>query len=288
MRARFLKKGEEKLWFDLMEEDSTELFTQAVDYRPESHVIVEKSDRVIGGMHLIIDEPHYLMLFNPKLEVDPALNPLLCKAIETAKSLHVEKVYCLIHGSNKRFKTIQRMLGESKFIFGMKKVLYEFKSSKLPDDEPNNALSFESLSVHSEPRFINIFKAVYQPDMFESDAEKCFVGMREEAVKTGRFYPQDWEIAYRGSEEIGITMPQLHDKGGEIGSNWYLGVIPAQRQRGFGRALQRRAINTLRQRCAKMIVGSTVVNNAPMIRVFQSLGYEFMEYQHFYTYSGVL
>jgi ribosomal protein S18 acetylase RimI-like enzyme len=228
------------------------------------------------------------MLFNPKLKIDSALNPLLSKVIETARSLKVRKVYSLVHGSNEQFKAIQRILTESKFVFRMKKVLYELGSGELSDAESSYALTYESFSVNSETRFIDIFKAVYQPDMFESDAEKCFVDLKESAMKTKRFYPEDWEIAYHGSEYIGITMPQLHDEGGGIGSNWYLGVVPEQRKKGFGRALQRRAIEILQKRGAKMIVGSTDVKNAAMIQVFQSLGYEFKEYQYFYEYSGAL
>ncbi|MGB7054867.1 MAG: GNAT family N-acetyltransferase [bacterium] len=288
MHARFLRKGEEKKWFDLMGEESDELFTQVADYRPESHIIVEKDDKIVGGMNLIIDEPDLLMLFNPKLVIDSALDLLLRKAIETAKSLKVNEVFSLIHGSNDRFQTIERLLKESNFVFGMKKILYELKSAELSKTNVRSALTYESLSQDNEDDFINIFKAVYQPDIFESDAERCFMDLRKGAMKTKRFYAEDWEIACRSITYVGITMPQLHDERGEIGSNYYLGVIPEERKKGYGRALQRRAVETLHKRGAKMIVGSTEPENTAMIKVFESLGYEFTEYQYFYKYSGVL
>lgn len=288
MHARFLNRGEEKRWFDLKGEELDELFTQTSDYRIESHVVVEKGDEIVGGMDLIIDEPDLLMLFDPKLVIDSALDLLLRKAIETAKSLKVNEVFSLIHGRNDRFKTIQRILKESKFVFGMKKILYELKSAEHSNTNADSALTYKPLSDDNETCFIDVFKVVYQPDIFESDAERCFIGLKQSANKTKRFYPEDWEIANRGTEHIGITMPQLHDEGGAIGSNYYLGVIPEEREKGFGRALQRRAVETLLKRGAKMIVGSTDAENTAMIKVFESLGYEFMEYQYFYRYSGNL
>jgi len=288
MHARFLKKGEDKKWFDLEGEESSELFTQAPDYRLESHIVVETDDKFVGGIDLIIEEPDLLILFNPKVVNDDALNLLLCKAIKTAKSLRMNKIFSLIHGSNDRFQTIDRMLKGSKFVFGMKKILYQLEPVAFSDTGSDSPLAYKSLGQVSEDSFIEIFKAVHQPDIFESDAEKCFVDLKKSAAKTKRFYPEDWEIAFLGTTYVGIILPQLHDEGARQGSNFYLGVVPEQREKGFGKALQRRAVETLIKRRAKMIVGSTATKNTAMIKVFQSLGYEFAEYQYFYKYSGIL
>jgi ribosomal protein S18 acetylase RimI-like enzyme len=287
MHARFLIKGEEQKWFDLIGEESKELFTQAPDYRLESHVVVEENKRIVAGMILIIDDPDMVMLFNPKLKTDRALEPLLRKAVEAATSLKVKNVYSLIHESNDRFQMVDRTLKETQFVFGMKKILYRLKSTTLAYSAATS-LVYESLSKDNETYFIDICKRNYQPDIFESDAESCFIDLKRDAIKTKRFYAEDWEIALYGGKYVGITLPQLHDEGGEIGSNFYLGVVPEERRKGFGRALQRRAVETLRKRGAKMIVGSTDAENTAMIRVFESLGYEFSEHQYFYRYSGII
>ena len=288
MRARFLRKGEEKQWYDLMGEESSECFTEAADYRFESHIVAEKNDKIVGGVYLFVEEPDYLMLFNPKLKIDRALNPLLSKVIETAKLLKVRKVYSLIHGSNDQFQTIQKALIESEFVFGMKKLLYELKSVELQRTDANSVLTYKPFNLDDESCFINVFKTVYQADIFEDNAESCFRDLRKSAMKTKRFYPEDWKVGCYGTKPIGITMPQLHDEGGEIGSNFYLGVIPEQRKKGFGRTLQRKAVEILRGRGAKMIVGSTDEKNTAMKKVFEALGYEFKENQYFYTYTGML
>lgn len=288
MHARFLEKGEEQKWFDLMDEESEELFTQKADYRKESHIIVEKDNKLVAGMYLIIDEPDSVMLFNPYLKIDRALGPLLRKAIETAVSLRVDKIYSLIHESNDRFQMLDPALEENEFVFGIRKILYELKSRTFPNSDIV-PLAYEPLGQDNESRFKKIFKKIFQPDgFFESDAERYFGDLKKSAIKTKRFYAEDWEIASHGGKHVGITMPQLHDEDGEIGSNFYVGVVPEYRNKGFGRALQRRAIQTLRRRGAKMIVGSTGAENTAMIRVFESLGYEFSKYQRFYKYTGII
>jgi ribosomal protein S18 acetylase RimI-like enzyme len=198
----------------------------------------------------------------------------------------VKKVYALIHESNERFEMIDRTLKDTGFVFGMKKILYRLKTTTFSG---SNAapLTYEPLGQDNEAHFIDVFKRTYQPDFFESDAARYFVGLKKDAIKTKRFYTRDWEMGIHNNEYVGITMPQLHDEEGEIGSNFYLGVVPEQRNKGFGRALQRRAIDTLRKRDANMIVGSTEIQNTPMIRIFESLGYEFSEYQYFYRYTGI-
>jgi ribosomal protein S18 acetylase RimI-like enzyme len=114
---------------------------------------------------------------------------------------------------------------------------------------------------------------------------KWFSGLKRMAIKSRRFYPEDWEVAYIENQAVGITMPQLHDEKGECGSNFLVGVIPEVRKKGIGKILQRRAIKRLMKRGAGLIVGSTHVKNTPMIRIFEALGYEFVEYQYFYCYK---
>jgi len=178
MRARFLRKGEEKQWFDIMGEESSELFTEANDHRFESHVIVEKEDRIVGGLYLFVEEPDYLMLFNPKTKTDGALNPLVGKVIETAKSLNVHKVYSLIHGSNVQFQVIQKVLTDFRFVKVMEKLLYELGAVDLSKTDSDSFLTYRPLNLDNESYFLDIFKTVYQADILEDDAERCFRGLK--------------------------------------------------------------------------------------------------------------
>lgn len=298
MHARFLQRGEDVKWFDLLREEYSRLlgekhsrpFTQESDYRPESHIVVEKDDRFVGGMELFIEDPGLVLLFNPKVEVLEAMKLILCKGIETARALDVRMIGCLIHESNKQFSVIERLLPDLGFIFGMKKALYRLKAATLSDTTRIPSLTYKSLTKVAETHFVEVFEKIYQPDIFDLDPEpaRCFADLKKMAARTKRFHPEDWEIAYVATKPVGITMPQLHDEKAQCGSNYFVGVVSEERGKGLGKALQRRAVETLVRRGVHTIVGSTDVGNKPMLKIFESLGYERIEHQYFYVYQSTL
>ncbi|MGB3341621.1 MAG: GNAT family N-acetyltransferase [bacterium] len=280
--------GEEKKWCDLLDDEFSESFTESSDYRRQSHIVVEEHHRFIGGMELIIDEPELVLLFNPTIKGKNEMNiieHLLRKGIEAAESLDVRKIFSLIHKSNDNLKIIQTALQDIDFELGMEKVLYQRKPIPFSKYKSDLHFVYKSLGEIGEEDFIKIFEKIYQPDIFESDPRKCFLGLQRMADKTKRFYLGEWEVAYIENQAVGITMPQLHDEKSECGSNFLVGVIPEVRRKGIGKILQRRAIEKLIKQGVKSIFGSTHANNAPMIRIFESLGYEFTEYQYFYCYK---
>jgi len=274
-------------WFDLLGEEFSRSFTTESDYRPESHIVVEKDDRFVGCMEVFIEDPGLVLLFNPKVEVVNAMKLIICKGIKTAKALDVRIIGCLVHESNEQFNVIERLLPDLGFVFGMEKALYQLKASTLSDTGGIPSLAYRSLKQVAETQFVEIFGKIYQPDIFESDPTRCFADLKKSAARTKRFHPEDWEIAYVALKPVGITMPQLHDEKAQFGSNYYVGVILDERGKGLGKALQRRAVETLVRRGVHTIVGSTDIRNKPMLKIFESLGYERIEHQYFYVYHGM-
>ncbi|MEO0225542.1 MAG: GNAT family N-acetyltransferase, partial [candidate division WOR-3 bacterium] len=112
--------------------------------------------------------------------------------------------------------------------------------------------------------------------------EDDFAELKIFARNTGVYRPEDWFIAYYKRRPIGFTLPQCHDRKNRSGSNFYVGVIPEMRNKGFGKALQYFAVQKLKERGIKTIVGSTVPANRPMKRIFKSLGYRLELIQYFY------
>lgn len=289
MHARFLRRGEDRGWFDLLGEEHSRPFTQGSYYRPESHIVVEKDDRFVGGMELFIEDPELVLLFNPKIEIVDALKLIVCKGIDTAKALDVRIIGFLIHESNAQFSVIERLLPDLGFVFGMKKALYQLKAATTSDTGGIPSLTYRSLTQVGETRFVGVFEKIYQPDIFDFDPDpaRCFEDLKKMAARTKRFHPEDWEIAYVATKPVGITMPQLHDAKAQCGSNYYVGVVLEERGKGLGKALQKRAVETLFRRGVHTIVGSTDVRNKPMLKIFESLGYERIEHQYFYVYHSM-
>ena len=290
MRVRFLQRGEEKKWYDLMGDESDASFTQTSDYCWQSHIVVEDNNIFVGGMELIIDKPEFVILFNPIVKSDNTLSitkHLLYKGIETAKSMNTQKLFSLIHKSNDQFKVIQNALQDLNFKLGMEKNLYRRKPEPVAMPEHISPLVYRSLKEIGDKNFLEIFKRVYEPDIFESDFRKGFWCLKRMAQRSKRFYPEDWELAFINDEAVGLTLPQLHDEHGELGSNFHLGVIKNYRKKGIGSTLQRRAIMSLIKRGVKSIVGSTYTKNHAMINIFRALSYDFIEHQYFYVWSGL-
>ncbi len=283
---RFLRRGEGRKWLEMLREESGRDFTLATGYRLESHIVVEKDDKLAGGIALIIEEPELVILFNPTARNDDAIDPLIRKGLAVAKSLNAQTIAALIHGSNRKFPMITEILFRHDFFLGLKKELHELEPAVYSPARVGTSITFRSIGQITEDTFVGIFKAVYEPDIFQGDAEKCFAELKKNAVHTGHFHPEDWELAYVGDKPVGITMPQLHDADAEIGSNFYLGLVPDERRKGLGKLLQQRAVETLIRRGVGLIVGSTDVKNIPMIRIFKHLGYQFAEHQYFFIYRG--
>jgi GNAT superfamily N-acetyltransferase len=284
LKVRFLKKGEGEKWSQMLREKPGKDFTLDTDYRKESHIVVEEGGRLVGGMALMFWEPETVILFNPTTENDITLDSLVCKGIDTAKCLNAGTIVSLLHGSNAQFRAIEDVLLRNGFFLGLKKELYTLKPAAYSPVEIDLSIIYKSAQQITEEAFIHFFKDVFEPDFFDSDAANYYTELKMNAVDSGRFYPEDWEIAYVGGKQIGLTMPQLHDAGGEIGSNFYLGILPDARKRGLGTLLQRRAVETLIRRGVDLIAGSTDVKNVPMNKIFRRLGYELAEHQYFFKY----
>jgi ribosomal protein S18 acetylase RimI-like enzyme len=272
-----------------MDEVIDEPFTRSADYCTQSHIVAIENDMFIGGIELIIDEPELIMLFDPIIKSKNShrvTRRLLSKAVETARAMKAGKLFSLIHKSNERLACIQAVLIDIGFDLGMEKVLFRRKPEPLLATEHDHQIKYRSLKDIGEDHFFKIFKQVYEPDIFESDPRKCFSGLIRTAERSKRFYPEDWNVAYIRDKAIGLTMPQLHDEKGELGSNYHIGVIHDFRGKGIGTILQKKAIMTLIKRGVMYIVGSTAANNTPMKRIFKSLHYKFFDYQYFYRYKG--
>jgi ribosomal protein S18 acetylase RimI-like enzyme len=97
-----------------------------------------------------------------------------------------------------------------------------------------------------------------------------------------RYDPGSWFIAEIGSDTVGVLLPQVLPDAGTEGTLFYVGVLPAFRGRGYGRALHAAGLSMLAERGAEDYVGSTDTRNQPMLRIFQKNGCELAATQLFF------
>ncbi len=287
MNIRLLEVGEEEKWYRLFDEESGELFTREVGYRAETHIVCEEGNEFIGGMELIIDEPSQIFLYNPSArdeEPSRIISGLVIKGIEVAKSLKCRQIFGLLYELPNK-EIVVSAFNKLGFQFALEKVVYKLNPANYREFNTNIILTYRSLKELSESDFIGAMEYAYEADVFDSDAPSCFSELKRRALNTQNFFPADWEIAYLKEQLVGLTMPQLHDNKATEGSNFYVGVVLSSRNRGLGKILQQRAIHALMKRGAKVILGSCDIKNIPMIKIFESLNYQFEGYQYFYQYK---
>ncbi|MBW4687963.1 MAG: GNAT family N-acetyltransferase [Komarekiella atlantica HA4396-MV6] len=144
---------------------------------------------------------------------------------------------------------------------------------------PSNRLTFRSIEEVGEDAFINAIIQVSSQTLDRSILHnQAELGQEQEAterfklLKALKYQPRWWQLAYTDEQSlIGLILPAENDGGPIIG---YIGVVPKHRGKGYVNDLLLQATLTLKSRGATRIRSDTDINNAPMIRAFQSAGYK--------------
>src|SRR5262245_5677738 len=142
----------------------------------------------------------------------------------------------------------------------------------LPD--PGDVWRLRSLEQTREDEFIwRMFLASTGDPFEERKGVERDLGRewRELVASAGpRFVPARWLLADDARGPVGVVLPPFQRP--HLGTLYYVGVIPARRGEGLGRALHALGLARLAADGAKRYVGSTDTRNAAMRRVFERNG----------------
>lgn len=84
------------------------------------------------------------------------------------------------------------------------------------------------------------------------------------------YHPETWVVAYDSEMPIGMIFAQRYADKPLEGSLFFIGVLPEHRGKGFGGILHAKGLEMLAAIGVKEYVGSTDVNNEPMLQVFKA------------------
>jgi hypothetical protein len=144
-------------------------------------------------------------------------------------------------------------------------------------------VTYASLHSVGEEVFIPLITAASQGDPFEDSSDSGEEDFRELVASAGKaFTPQGWFVAFVDREPAGVFLPQRYEDQPELGTIYYLGILPEYRKRGLGRKLHAEGLNFLREMGAKKYVGSTDKANHGMINIFEKNGCHKTRVQCFY------
>ena len=152
--------------------------------------------------------------------------------------------------------------------------------------EVPSRLRFKSLEAISNQVLISALAQVMDSSIDASDQNDVLQrGSRQAAEKflaeshEGFSYQDEWwQFGFNSNNEIvGFVFPVVYEGGAkdglEEGTIYYIGVLPEYRSLGFANDLLLKGTRVLQEIGVWRVFCDTAVNNAPMISVFQRVGY---------------
>lgn len=88
--------------------------------------------------------------------------------------------------------------------------------------------------------------------------------------RTGTFSARTWRLAMAGGEPLGVGLLNENQGRGDL---VYLGVVPAARHRGIGRAILERAIRDTAEMDLPQMGLAVDVSNTPALRLYEGAGF---------------
>jgi RimJ/RimL family protein N-acetyltransferase len=239
-----------------------------------TRVVALSGDEIVGSCFYYGGEGHCAVIPPPRMfEWNPDVAARLCRA---AAALAAER-----HGA----RLIQALLTpeaaaqvSAVFVragFELLAVLSYQRRPAQPTDlklEPPTGLEWVHYSLLRHGRFARSIELTYQDSL---DCPKL-AGLRpiDDTVtthkRTGTFMPRTWRLAIEGGKPVGVALVNDIQARGEL---IYLGVVPAARGRGMGRALLNRAIRDSAEMGLTQMGLAVDVANTPAVRLYEAAGF---------------
>lgn len=283
MHIRSLRSGEEAAWVRLnCQEDQFETrLTELLEYRhenpdlhPGTFLVAVEGDRIVGKLRTNTDDLTVFQLSH--LSVDPgfSFSAVGSKLVSYAKENFVGRPVEAASWLRPEDQSWHDLLIESGFTINIEKAYFrrELDNYQSPYIDP---FEYRSLAELGEATFIDCFVQIYPENLnrnFNHDNPRGeFFELKVGAGKT--FDPMRWLVAYySGVTPAGVVIPKVFDDIPDEGTIHTFGLFQEFRGRGLGKKLHAKGLADLAKAGVKKYVGSTDVNNLPMIATFKANG----------------
>jgi ribosomal protein S18 acetylase RimI-like enzyme len=101
-----------------------------------------------------------------------------------------------------------------------------------------------------------------------------------------KYNAENYMVVINKNKEIGVMMPQVFPHNVKEGTIFHLGVVPEERNKGFGKIMHSKCLQILKNHGVEKYIGSTNSGNKPMRRIFESNECSLWFKREFY-YAGV-
>jgi ribosomal protein S18 acetylase RimI-like enzyme len=135
-------------------------------------------------------------------------------------------------------------------------------------------LEYETYSERTHPTFARIVESTYEGTLDCPALARIRSGelMLEAHRSTGRFCPEACRLYRRAGNDVGILLLAEHPDR-NVWEVAYLGVVPAARGQGFGRAILASGIQLVQPSGRPRMEIAVDLSNDPALRIYHGLGF---------------
>lgn len=279
IEIRPLARGEESLWVSLgvNEAEKEARKTKLAEYLnrnpnlpAENYLLAYWRGRVVGKLSGILESTGYIAT---KMVLAPGADE---KGVSAALLNYVRQfgsVQALSWADRVDDRVWREILEWNGFSVLQDKAYFRRKIADYIAP-PGEVLAYKAMAEVGREMMLKVYGLTYaeNPNRNFSSPEIDFRSHEESAGQL--FDPQGWLVAFLGKQPIGIVLPQRFSDSPEEGTLMSVGIVNEYRGRGFGRVLHAKGLEVLRHQGATDYIGSTDVQNLPMIRIFGLNGCE--------------
>ena len=156
------------------------------------------------------------------------------------------------------------------FLVKFVKILYQ-KNLNEHEIKYKDLFSYHPISEIGLTDFLNIFeKTKESKEEAPGETETTFNELLEYAGD--KYDPSNWKAVKLGDKYMGVILPVLYADKEKWGTVFHIGLLPEERNKGYGRILHAKSLDMLKKQGVLKYIGSTNIYNKPMIRVFELNG----------------
>lgn len=174
-------------------------------------------------------------------------------------------------------------LEEFGFKIKYEKIIYE-KNLDKHYFEYTDFFEYKSLQELGLNKFMKVFEQITD---FYAEREGSEMEFFNELFSfTGDNYdPSCYLVPIYNAKEIGVIIPHVFPKKDKKGTLIYIGVVPEERNKGYGKIMHSKGLEILKNKGVKRYIGSTMTTNKSMLRIFEANGCTVRLKRKFY-YTG--
>jgi RimJ/RimL family protein N-acetyltransferase len=258
-----------------------------------SRLHLEEGGAPVGRMEILDNAPHDVVLVHPRVEAgrDPCATAaaLVAEAVRRADAAGVRHVEMYFDDRAPHADAFVAAAPSWGFDLDAARLLVRAMRDELRlDAVPPPAAGAEFVADDRETADVlgRVLATSATPSDRAADPRQMIDGFIGRCRAAGCLHPEDWVVLRVDGAAVGVVFPAFLEADRQAATNFYVGVVPEARGRGFGAQLLRRGVETMLRRGATRYVGTCDVGNEAMRRAFERIGCARVATRHVFTRSA--